>query len=163
MFSAVEVILVASHRWNKPCSWRYWTPGIFFLLILRQYMRKQVWRACGLFPLFLVRFTKRLWLFSYLVAWAFSATIKTTKQLEGTCHDVVSLSIFWFNLVSVCLQLLTYGRRIPFAELFARIDAVDASTIKRVANRFIYDRVGSIFTPILLWYAIMKKKDLTIE
>lgn len=39
------------------------------------------------------------------------------------------------------VQLLTYGRRIPFAELFARIDAVDASTIKRVANRFIYDRV----------------------
>ncbi|XP_057491826.1 probable mitochondrial-processing peptidase subunit beta, mitochondrial isoform X2 [Actinidia eriantha] len=38
-------------------------------------------------------------------------------------------------------QLLTYGRRIPFAELFARIDAVDASTIKRVANRFIFDQV----------------------
>ncbi|GAY52805.1 hypothetical protein WN944_005604 [Citrus x changshan-huyou] len=37
-------------------------------------------------------------------------------------------------------QLLTYGRRIPFAELFARIDSVDASTVKRVANRFIYDR-----------------------
>ncbi|GLT36219.1 hypothetical protein SLA2020_106130 [Shorea laevis] len=37
-------------------------------------------------------------------------------------------------------QLLTYGRRIPFSELFARIDAVDASTVKRVANRFIYDR-----------------------
>ncbi|GAB2232967.1 hypothetical protein Droror1_Dr00002180 [Drosera rotundifolia] len=37
-------------------------------------------------------------------------------------------------------QLLTYGRRIPFAELFARIDAVDASTLKRVANRFIHDR-----------------------
>ncbi|XP_021806378.1 probable mitochondrial-processing peptidase subunit beta, mitochondrial [Prunus avium] len=37
-------------------------------------------------------------------------------------------------------QLLTYGRRIPLAELFARIDAVNASTIKRVANRFIYDR-----------------------
>ncbi|KAL4377023.1 hypothetical protein GQ457_02G018950 [Hibiscus cannabinus] len=37
-------------------------------------------------------------------------------------------------------QLLTYGRRIPFAELFARIDAVDANTIKRVANRFLYDR-----------------------
>ncbi|KAG6518335.1 hypothetical protein ZIOFF_021739 [Zingiber officinale] len=28
-------------------------------------------------------------------------------------------------------QLLTYGRRIPVPELFARIDAVDASTIKR--------------------------------
>ncbi|PNX60431.1 putative mitochondrial-processing peptidase subunit beta-like protein, partial [Trifolium pratense] len=38
------------------------------------------------------------------------------------------------------MRLLTYGRRIPCAELFARIDAVDASTIKRVANRFIYDK-----------------------
>ncbi|GER31310.1 mitochondrial processing peptidase [Striga asiatica] len=37
-------------------------------------------------------------------------------------------------------QLLTYGRRMPYAELFARIDAVDASTVKRVANRFIFDR-----------------------
>ncbi|XP_047314758.1 probable mitochondrial-processing peptidase subunit beta, mitochondrial [Impatiens glandulifera] len=37
-------------------------------------------------------------------------------------------------------QLLTYGRRIPSAELFARIDAVDASTVKRVANRFINDQ-----------------------
>ncbi|KAL6013448.1 hypothetical protein ACLOJK_003946 [Asimina triloba] len=38
-------------------------------------------------------------------------------------------------------QLLTYGRRIPIAELFARIDAVDARRVKRVANRFIFDRV----------------------
>ncbi|XP_020240975.1 probable mitochondrial-processing peptidase subunit beta, mitochondrial [Asparagus officinalis] len=37
-------------------------------------------------------------------------------------------------------QLLTYGRRIPAAELFARIDAVDARTVKRVANRFIFDQ-----------------------
>ncbi|MCL7041893.1 hypothetical protein MKW94_025513 [Papaver nudicaule] len=37
-------------------------------------------------------------------------------------------------------QLLTYGRRMPVAELIARIDAVDASTVKRVANRFIFDR-----------------------
>ncbi|KAK4477579.1 hypothetical protein RD792_016814 [Penstemon davidsonii] len=37
-------------------------------------------------------------------------------------------------------QLLTYGRRIPYAELFARIDSVDVSTIKRVANRFIFDK-----------------------
>lgn len=37
-------------------------------------------------------------------------------------------------------QLLSYGRRIPLAELFARIDQVDASTIKNVANRFIFDR-----------------------
>ncbi|KAH0928035.1 hypothetical protein HID58_020291 [Brassica napus] len=39
-------------------------------------------------------------------------------------------------------QLLTYGRRIPTAELFARIDAVDASTVKRVANKYIYDKVS---------------------
>ncbi|XP_073151151.1 probable mitochondrial-processing peptidase subunit beta, mitochondrial [Henckelia pumila] len=37
-------------------------------------------------------------------------------------------------------QLLTYGRRLPCAELFARIDSVDATTVKRVANRFIFDR-----------------------
>ncbi|KAL7001340.1 mitochondrial processing peptidase [Sarracenia purpurea var. burkii] len=41
-------------------------------------------------------------------------------------------------------QLLTYGRRIPFAELFARIDAVDASTVKRVANRFIFDQESKL-------------------
>lgn len=46
------------------------------------------------------------------------------------------------KLRSSCLQLLTYGRRIPATELFARVDAVDASTIKRVANRFIFDQVG---------------------
>lgn len=37
-------------------------------------------------------------------------------------------------------QLLTYGRRMSFTELFARIDAVDAATVKRVANRFIFDQ-----------------------
>lgn len=37
-------------------------------------------------------------------------------------------------------QLLTYGRRLPLVELFARIDAVDAATVKRVARRFIYDK-----------------------
>lgn len=37
-------------------------------------------------------------------------------------------------------QLLAYGRRIPYAELFARINAVDSSTIKRVACRFIKDK-----------------------
>ncbi|KAL7261469.1 hypothetical protein ACSBR1_000006 [Camellia fascicularis] len=37
-------------------------------------------------------------------------------------------------------QLLTYGRIIPFAKLFARIDAVDASTVKGVAIRFIFDQ-----------------------
>lgn len=47
--------------------------------------------------------------------------------------QIVCIPLFW--------QLLTYGRRIPIPELFARIDAVDASTVKRVANRFIFDQV----------------------
>ncbi|KAK9820399.1 hypothetical protein WJX72_009957 [[Myrmecia] bisecta] len=37
-------------------------------------------------------------------------------------------------------SLLTFGRRIPKAELLARIDAVDPETIKAVADRFIYDQ-----------------------
>lgn len=37
-------------------------------------------------------------------------------------------------------QLLTYGRRIPVPEIFARIDAVDVSTIIRVANRLMFDQ-----------------------
>lgn len=52
--------------------------------------------------------------------------------------DLLSLisDFFFFN------QLLTYGRRLPLAELFARIDAVDAATVKRVADRYIYDKVS---------------------
>lgn len=42
---------------------------------------------------------------------------------------------------SIGRDLLLYGRRIPRAELFARIDAVDGSTIQAVADRFIYDQV----------------------
>jgi processing peptidase subunit beta len=41
-------------------------------------------------------------------------------------------------------QILTYGRRVPLAELFARIDAVDADTVKRVASRFIFDKEVAI-------------------
>lgn len=41
-------------------------------------------------------------------------------------------------------QLLTYGRRLPLVELFARIDAVDAATVRRVAKRFIFDKEVAI-------------------
>jgi processing peptidase subunit beta len=37
-------------------------------------------------------------------------------------------------------QMLTYGRRIPKAELFARIDAVTADHVKAAAFRFIHDK-----------------------
>lgn len=37
-------------------------------------------------------------------------------------------------------QMLVYGRRIPVAEWFARIDAVDSTAIRRISNKYIYDR-----------------------
>jgi len=37
-------------------------------------------------------------------------------------------------------QLLTYGRRIPKEEMFARIDAVTPEVVKRVADRVIYNK-----------------------
>lgn len=41
---------------------------------------------------------------------------------------------------SIGRELLVYGRRIPRAELFARIDAVTADTVRAVADRFIFDK-----------------------
>lgn len=41
---------------------------------------------------------------------------------------------------SIGRELLVYGRRIPKAEMFARIDAVDADAVRAVADRFIYDQ-----------------------
>uniref|UniRef100_A0A7S2RWJ8 mitochondrial processing peptidase n=1 Tax=Mucochytrium quahogii TaxID=96639 RepID=A0A7S2RWJ8_9STRA len=37
-------------------------------------------------------------------------------------------------------QMLTYGRRLTPAEIFARIDAVDAATVKQVASKYINDQ-----------------------
>ena len=55
--------------------------------------------------------------------------------------------------------MLAYGRRIPKAEMFARIDAVDANAIKGVADRFIYDQdismasMGDLtFLPDYTWF-----------
>lgn len=72
-----------------------------------------------------------------LKQWNFYTILALLLVSECThCYHLI-----FFTYLSILIQLLTYGRRIPFAELFARIDAVDASTIKRVANRFIYDKV----------------------
>lgn len=60
---------------------------------------------------------------------------------------------------SIGRELLVYGRRMPKAELFARIDAVDANAIRAVADRFVYDQdmavaaVGDVqFTPDYNWF-----------
>jgi processing peptidase subunit beta len=56
-------------------------------------------------------------------------------------------------------HLLVYGRRIPRDEMFARIDAVDASAVKRVASKVIQDQdlaisaVGELsFLPDYTWF-----------
>ena len=56
-------------------------------------------------------------------------------------------------------QLITYGRRIPRAELFARIDAVNVDTVKDVAFRYIRDECPAIaaigpvqFLPDYNWF-----------
>ncbi|CAO2166133.1 unnamed protein product [Urochloa humidicola] len=56
-------------------------------------------------------------------------------------------------------QMLTYGRVMPFLELFARIDAVDSATIMETAKEHIIDKdvalaaVGPIFNlPELSWF-----------
>lgn len=40
------------------------------------------------------------------------------------------------------MQMLTYGRVMPFLELFARIDAVDCATIMQTAKEHIIDKVN---------------------
>merc|ERR1711907_212328 len=57
--------------------------------------------------------------------------LKTTlaMQLDGTsaaCEDIGR-------------QVLTYGRRLPLEEMFARIDAVDTAALNRVADTYIND------------------------
>lgn len=41
-------------------------------------------------------------------------------------------------------QLLCYGRRIGLPEVFAQVDAVDASVVKRVASAYLYDRCPAV-------------------
>uniref|UniRef100_A0A8C9Y5Z3 Mitochondrial-processing peptidase subunit beta n=1 Tax=Sander lucioperca TaxID=283035 RepID=A0A8C9Y5Z3_SANLU len=41
-------------------------------------------------------------------------------------------------------QMLCYGRRIPLHELEARIDAVDAATVKDACTRYIYDKAPAV-------------------
>lgn len=38
--------------------------------------------------------------------------------------------------------MLTYGRVMPFLELFARIDAVDCATVMETAKEYIIDKVN---------------------
>ncbi|KAM3350557.1 hypothetical protein ACQJBY_022965 [Aegilops geniculata] len=63
-------------------------------------------------------------------------------------------------------QMLTYGRVMPFLELFARIDAVDCDTVMKTAKEFIIDKdvalaaVGPISNlPELSWFRSQTVSD----
>ena len=62
----------------------------------------------------------------------------------SVCPSTVCTSTDVLNATGAAEELgrhqLAYGRRVSKAELFARIDAVDAATVKAVAERFLYDQ-----------------------
>jgi processing peptidase subunit beta len=86
-----------------------------------------------------------------LARWLITASaVPLTSFLLLTAVDVAE---------SIGRELLVYGRRIPKAEMFARIDAVDADTVRAVADRFIYDQDVAIaavgdtqFLPDYNWF-----------
>ncbi|XP_026518679.1 mitochondrial-processing peptidase subunit beta-like [Terrapene carolina triunguis] len=41
-------------------------------------------------------------------------------------------------------QMLCYNRRIPIPELEARIEAIDARTIREICTKYIYDKCPAI-------------------
>jgi processing peptidase subunit beta len=55
-------------------------------------------------------------------------------------------------------SMLAYGRRIPLAEMFARIDAVDVAGLKRVAERFFLDKDPAI----VAWGSTQNVPDYTL-
>jgi predicted Zn-dependent peptidase len=53
----------------------------------------------------------------------------TTATTEGACEDISR-------------QVIGVGRRVPAAELFARIDALSTADVRATANKFINDQVS---------------------
>jgi processing peptidase subunit beta len=68
----------------------------------------------------------------------------TDEQVARAAAQLKANLLFQDGTTAVCedigRQLLVYGRRLPLAEVFARIDAVSAEQVKRVATEVIEDR-----------------------
>ena len=81
---------------------------------------------------------------------------KQALKASLTLHQESSTSA---NAEEIGRQLLTYGKRMTRAELFARIDAVNAETVKETAWKYIRDQelaIASIgptqFLPDYNWF-----------
>ncbi|KAI3833042.1 hypothetical protein MKX03_021320 [Papaver bracteatum] len=105
------------------------------------------YRDAGLFGVYACAKPDRLYDLAYAIMYEISKlshrvskgdVIRSCNQLKSS----ILLDLDGTTPVADAIgsQLLAYGRRILFAEMFARIEAVDANTIKGVAHRFILDR-----------------------
>ncbi|RXM32307.1 Mitochondrial-processing peptidase subunit beta [Acipenser ruthenus] len=70
-------------------------------------------------------------------------------QSFNTCYTDTGLwGLYMVWSTPICedigRQMLCYSRRIPLPELEARIDAIDAKTIKDVCTRYIYDKCPAV-------------------
>lgn len=98
------------------------------------------------------------------------------NELTGLCYNVdpddlmraknqlkANLVLSMDNTSASCedigRQMLTYGRRIPKSEMFARIDAVTEDAVKAAADKYIYDKDMAIaamgktqFLPDYNWF-----------
>ena len=74
---------------------------------------------------------------------------RAKTQLKA--NMIMQLDSFSHTAEDIGRQMLTYGRRMSNAEVFARIDALNTSDIKATANKFINDEdhalaaIGPIF------------------
>ncbi|KAJ9533109.1 hypothetical protein QJQ45_018206 [Haematococcus lacustris] len=101
----------------------------------------------GLFGVYGVTDRDRCEDFAWTIMNEMTRTCYEVSEAElGRAKNQLKSSLMFFQdsthhvAESIGRELLVYGRRLPKAELFARIDAVDAATIKAVADRFIYDQ-----------------------
>jgi len=84
-------------------------------------------------------------MFNVLQEWKYLCQSVTDAEVEKAknqlkTHMLLSLDGTTPIFEDIGRQILCYGRRIPWYELDARINAVDASTVRKVCMKYIYDR-----------------------